>query len=505
MVSAHAQSLTEDGRAHKAGVQMIAVFRHQLPQAPSLSRRILRQAEDQGQGCRGLGPDAANGLFVKILLPQRPQDLPGKLPVVRRLREFQDLRRLRRDLCAAEIVGAGDEERIGGAEGAGLGIVQSQPVGKMEAVLDQVLSADGFLPPPLAVHPGLHARVALPQQFSAAVIPPDVPGDDHRRVRPGAGAVLPDHALLDAGHHVGHAAPQDALLGAHIPEVFPIESGHVQALAGGGGDSLGVAGPAQTLIPLGAVAGHVQKVVLHTPEGVLEEPVHRSAAGAQPYDLGHGTAQMHGGKVLRPDGMIAVHLHIAKAKEREVGTYLPRCSVGDIGKARDGRAVVVMVEFSVLQDLPRREGDARPLRQVTGEAHPAGQILPEVQNRIALGRADQLLHREAVTLHHRQGHPVLQFSAPLRGCQHHRADRLRPDARIPGFPVIDVGEADGRAQLLPALVRGCEQRVSLPQLRDGVEPLAVKIRIAALKAQTALEPAFAQGDDQAVLPLPQQR
>ena len=317
--------------------------------------------------------------------------------------------------------------------------------------------------------------------------------------------MLPDHALLDAGHHVGHAALQDALLGAHIPEVFPIESGHVQALAGGGRDGLRVARPAQALVPLGAVAGHVQKIVLHAPEGVLEEPVHRGAAGVQRYDLGHGTAQMHGGEVLRPDGMIAVHFHIAKAKEREVGPHLARCPVGDIGKAGDGRAVVFMVEFAVLQDLPRRERDAGALLQSAGEAHPAGQILTEVQDRVALWRADQFLHREAVTFHHRQTHPVLQWPAALRGYQLRRADNFRLDARVPGLPVIDIGETDGRAQFLPALVRGCEQGIALPQLRDGVEPVAVEIRIAALKAQTALKPALAQGDDQAVLPFPQQR
>ena len=214
---------------------------------------------------------------------------------------------------------------------------------------------------------------------------------------------------------------------------------------------------------------------------------------------------MHGGEVLRPDGMIAVHFHIAKAKEREVGPHLARCPVGDIGKAGDGRAVVFMVEFAVLQDLPRREGDAGALLQSAGEAHPAGQILTEVQDRVALWRADQFLHREAVTFHHRQTHPVLQWPAALRGCQLRRADNFRLDARVPGLPVIDIGETDGRAQFLPVLVRGCEQGIALPQLRDGVEPVAVEIRIAALKAQTALEPALAQGDDQAVFPLPQQR
>ena len=56
------------------------------------------------------------------------------------------------------------------------------------------------------------------------------------------------------------------------------EGGHVQIFAGGGRDDGRVAGPAQALVPLGAIGGDIQEVVKLAPQGVVEQLVDPGSA-----------------------------------------------------------------------------------------------------------------------------------------------------------------------------------------------------------------------------------
>ena len=359
-------------------------------------------------------------------------------------------------------------------------------------------SFDGLLPFPLEIHPGLHARVAFLQKRPVSVVAPGIPGNDDARIRPGAGTRFADHVPLDARHHIRHAPAESRLLGTQIPEILPVEGRHIECLAGGLRDGLCVSGPAQPLVPLRAVCRYFQEVVLHAPERILEEPVDRLAAGLKPCRLRHGAAQMHCRKVLRPDGTVADKLHIPESEEAEVGPHLALRPVREIGKGGNRGAVVFVVEFPVLEDFAGGQRESAPLRKPGCKLYPAGQVLPEVQDRIAPGRADQFSDREAVHFLHREIDAVLQRTTAGRCSRFGRSEKLRREPRIPGFTVIDVRKGDRRAQFFPALIRNGQQAVSLPELGNGIQAVAVQVGIAAVEPEPAFKPAFAQGNDKLV-------
>ena len=64
---------------------------------------------------------------------------------------------------------------------------------------------------------------------------------------------------------------QGGLLGGQVPQPLREEGGHVEVEGGGPAEGLGVAGPAQALVALGAVGGDVQEVALLPPADVVLE------------------------------------------------------------------------------------------------------------------------------------------------------------------------------------------------------------------------------------------
>ena len=57
-------------------------------------------------------------------------------------------------------------------------------------------------------------------------------------------------------------APFFCLVGSHVLQPFGIEGGCIHIEAGCGGKNLCIACPAQSLIPLGTIGGHIQEVSL---------------------------------------------------------------------------------------------------------------------------------------------------------------------------------------------------------------------------------------------------
>ena len=60
------------------------------------------------------------------------------------------------------------------------------------------------------------------------------------------------------------------------------EAGAVEQEAGGRREHLDVAGPAEPLVALRAVGGHVEEVAAHAPDDVLVEPVELRVRRAEP-------------------------------------------------------------------------------------------------------------------------------------------------------------------------------------------------------------------------------
>ena len=164
------------------------------------------------------------------------------------------------------VEGGGHIPQVRGAHGV-LGVpvlpVQGQPVSQLGPPEPQAPAAVGLVVPPDPLHPGLHHRVLLAQQLQVPVVFVQGPGHHGGHVAPdghplGVGQVPRAFLLrLGGGHEHRHRALEELLLQADAVEEVVEEGGHVQVLAGGAGDHRGVAGPAQALVPLGAVGGHV--------------------------------------------------------------------------------------------------------------------------------------------------------------------------------------------------------------------------------------------------------
>ena len=67
--------------------------------------------------------------------------------------------------------------------------------------------------------------------------------------------------------------PFSVLVRGHVAQPLREEAGHVHVEARGAREGLGIPGPAQPLVPLRAVGGHVEEVALLSPEDVVLELV----------------------------------------------------------------------------------------------------------------------------------------------------------------------------------------------------------------------------------------
>ena len=85
----------------------------------------------------------------------------------------------------------------------------------------------------------------------------DLPGNDRRRLSPGAGTVP---VIAGHGHYVGHVSAQFFLFLIKIVPELGVEGVGIHVIAGGAAEDLGVSGPPHALVPLGAVRGGIEEI-----------------------------------------------------------------------------------------------------------------------------------------------------------------------------------------------------------------------------------------------------
>src|SRR5699024_8177663 len=160
------------------------------------------------------------------------------------------------------------------------------------------------------------------------------------------------------------------------------------------GEHLDVAGPAEALVALRAVGGHVQEVAACGPDDVLVQLVHQRFAAPEPTGAAQVGADHLGGHLLGAQVAGPGHLGVPEAVEGETGGQVVAAggqlvAVGGGGAAqRPGAQLTVGEHLGVPQAYDgggrlRRSrtlvGAARPFRaRYVGQVHPADQVLPEV-------------------------------------------------------------------------------------------------------------------------------
>ena len=106
------------------------------------------------------------------------------------------------------------------------------------------------------------------QDFEIAVVAVDGPRTDEHGVRPCRAAV----ARETEGFWERNKARNGAVLRLGVPHVhepFAKESIYIHVKGSGADKRLGVPGPTEALVALGAVGGHFQEVALLTPEDIV--------------------------------------------------------------------------------------------------------------------------------------------------------------------------------------------------------------------------------------------
>ncbi len=270
------------GRAHKAGAQLLPVGADQVGQSVGGLLRIFRQAEMHRQHMLRLG--TAVGIVFSEAFDKDLVQVPIGVHIF-----AQQISCLAEQLDRVEAEGGGDEAVPGGALVAAAGGVQPQPVAKVEVFFPAVAGN--------VVHPLFHALELLVQNAPIAVGLIDRPGADDRRVPPGGAAGIRGQQI---GDHFTHFAAL-ALVGGQIPQPFAEETLHIVEIRCGADEDLGVACPAQALIPLWAVGGHVQEIPALAPDDVGKELIEHRIAGFQPPDALHVRVDDDGGEALGPN------------------------------------------------------------------------------------------------------------------------------------------------------------------------------------------------------------
>jgi hypothetical protein len=375
-----------------------------------------QQIELEGQGVGGLAVRGDPAVGGHVLLVEGVTDLGGQLPVRPAVALLAEARRRGgHDVQRADEVGAGDQvgvgPPVGGILGGGSGV---EPVTELEAAVPQpVVAGRGHD----VVDPGPHARVLVAEQTVIAGGEGYVSGDDGGSVTPGRSG---DGERQRVGDDERHGAVV-GLLGRQVAEPRGQEPGAVVEEAGRGREDLDVARPAQALVALGAVGGHVEEVAPHAPHDVLVEPVDPLVGAAEPAGALHVRVADLGDHVVGRERLVggpAVDLGVAEAVEGEAG--LPRAAglVGIIARAGEGQAVGGLgqaegggAQLAVLEDLGVAQGDrGAGLGPGEAQAEAADQVLAEVEDRAARGRRHDLGRVEAVGAADRRPHPGDQGS-----------------------------------------------------------------------------------------------
>ena len=439
LVPAVHQDVQEEGRGQEPRVQTAPGPAHQLGQAlghPAAQRPVGDQVEGEGEDLLALQARGDDAVGAHVLgrdrlahrLPALAQ--PGGFALVAQgaLHPGQRAQRL-------GVVGGGDElarapgrlhngQRHVGGEGR-----RRQPVAEVRARVPQQALARGLLPaqalPPVGRPARLGAQalgqlpvglarllgdprahraqvllqgggvpVALPQGQRHADDGVAPPGGHHDPARPGD----PLHGAHERGPraHVHHRAVL-ALVGADIAHPAGQEGVDLGVVRGGGGEDLGVAGPAGALA-LGAVGGDPQEVGPLGPHDVLVQPGQARVGAGESARGGQVGGQDDADRVARPQPAgVAGDAHVAEAVEGE-GRLEDLRRLGRARARQDPRVALVLVGahdvgeegavggqvLGVLQD------DLGAGRPDGGQAQPPGDDLPQVEDRLARGRGEDL-------------------------------------------------------------------------------------------------------------------
>ena len=481
------------GRADEAGAELGAVRPDHGGQGVGRLLRILRQAEVDGQHVLRLGPvlreggaeggdnPAVQGFIGGNVLAQDPAGLDdqGRGP---------------------GVVGAGDEILPGGALVAAGGGVQAEPVGEMRAAGPEAGRCRGVGD---VVHPALHGGELIPQHLRIAVGLVDLPGADGGRVAPGgAGFVV----RQNIGDHAADAAVRELVRG-HVMEPFAEEAFHIIEVGSRADEDLRVAGPAQALVPLGAVRGNVQEVAPLAPDDVGEELIQRLIPGGQPAGAPHVGMDDDGGEILRP-GLAGPGKEpdIPEAEEGEPRVPGLEAVPAGVFHLGFGGTVVFVVPVAVfILHLRMVEEDLVPSLRADGEFNVAGDLLAEVDGGVSIGGfedppgGDPLGFPDRLALLENQnvfGPAEEADGLPVFG----------NDPGVAGFPVVDLGVADGAFRPLPVFVRDegllCTVGIYGSQGGDEAAGLSLagpNVRIVKPAGHAGPEPAAAHGDPEVVL------
>ncbi len=296
------------------------------------------------------------------------------------------------------------------------------------------------------------------------------------------------------------------LLGGEVVEPVAQEALRVVEVGGRRGEHGEVAGPAQPLVALRAVGGHVDEVAAHPPDDVAVQLVHQrvrageraGAAQVGPDDDGRDRV---GVELARP----AADLGVAEAVEGEgrLELVVPAGQDEPVGGLRGTQGADA--ELVVLQHLrvPQRDGGARLA------PHPdldePDQVLPEVEQGGACGGGPDAGGGDLLLAGHRRsdvrGEPG---DVELEGVHARPGAVVEPGlqpavvsaAGVDGLPVVEVVGHHG-ARSCPPGTRTRGDHLAVPvgegdlQLGPRRELRAVEPAVA-VPAETAAEPAVAQ-------------
>ena len=125
------------------------------------------------------------------------------------------------------------------------------------------------------IHPSGHAGILPTQNLRVAIGQIDLPRTDGGCITPCGSALL---RLNGIGNYTGNRTAFVLLCGK-VGQPFGEEFLHIVVVAGGFHEYLGIAGPTETFVPLGAVGGYVEEIAFLTPDNVVKQLVkHRIGA-----------------------------------------------------------------------------------------------------------------------------------------------------------------------------------------------------------------------------------
>ena len=419
-------------RAHKAGLQLAVRRLQPVGQVPGGAGRVGRVAVLQSQQKPGLGGHGAATGRGEVFGPDVGQQVFGQSLVAGGVLRFaQNTGSPGGQQGAVPVLGIGHKGSVGAALSAvRAGAVQCQPVPVMEmpppAVVVPVLRCD-------KVHPSGHQRVVARQQSPVAAVFIQRPGDHAGRVAPGGRAAVPP----EAGHNVRHLAAAGRLLGSHIPQILGIEGGAVPQVTGRGGKHLGVAGPAQPLVPLGAVGGRIQEIVKLAPPGVGDQPVDQWVPGGQASRRRQLGMPQKCREVFGLEFRNSFHLYIPIAVVGKLRLQRMGLSVRDIDILGFCGAQIVPVEIALLQNFTELQPHRLPGRHTESQPEAAGDLLPDVQHRFPCRGVQNFLHRQFGAGRDRGGMPSTQPALGRLG-PHRSHRRQGGQGVVPVLAVIDI-------------------------------------------------------------------